>query len=290
MFKNATELLNFSKSEEENIEKIVKDIVDAGVKAVVVGGSISDMAIHFLDRYKVLILRTLSKFELRRICKATGATPLVRLGTPLPEELGFANKISVEEIGSQKCVIINNDSEENKLATILVRSSTSNLLDNTERVIEDGVNAYKNLCKSNLYVAGAGSFEAYVSNQLKEFSKGINTIDQYAVEMFGEGFQVIPRIIIENSGGKDSTVIPELMKNNKDGCNFGVDIVAPGIKVSSELKVFDHLETKKWALKFCMDVVLTVLKVDQIVLSKPSGGPKAMQQGGQKPGWDNEEI
>lgn len=38
-----------------------------------------------------------------------------------------------------------------------------------------------------------------------------------------------------------------------------------------------------------MDSVSTILKVDQIVISKPAGGPKAAQQGA-KAGWDNEEM
>ena len=39
-----------------------------------------------------------------------------------------------------------------------------------------------------------------------------------------------------------------------------------------------------------MDAVITILKVDHIVMSKPAGGPKAAQQTGSKAGWDNEEI
>lgn len=54
------------------------------------------------------------------------------------------------------------------------------------------------------------------------------------------------------------------------------------------------MESKKWAIKFAMDAVITILKVDQIVVAKPAGGPKSLQQGaqqgGQKPGWDNEEM
>ncbi len=55
------------------------------------------------------------------------------------------------------------------------------------------------------------------------------------------------------------------------------------------MEIFDHLETKKWAIKFAMDAVVTILKIDYIVVSKPAGGPKAAQ-GGQKAGWDNEEV
>eukprot|EP00340_Litonotus_pictus_P005611 CAMPEP_0170514410 /NCGR_PEP_ID=MMETSP0209-20121228/969_1 /TAXON_ID=665100 ORGANISM="Litonotus pictus, Strain P1" /NCGR_SAMPLE_ID=MMETSP0209 /ASSEMBLY_ACC=CAM_ASM_000301 /LENGTH=508 /DNA_ID=CAMNT_0010798479 /DNA_START=109 /DNA_END=1635 /DNA_ORIENTATION=+ len=290
LFKNADELLGYSKTEEENIENIVKGIVDAGVKAVVVGGSVGNMAIHYLDRYKVLCLRTLSKFELRRIAKAVGATPLVRLGTPLPEEMGYADKIQVEEIGSQKCVVITRESEENKMSTLLVRGATSNILDNTEKIIEDGVNLYKSLCKSNLFVAGAGAFEAFLSNTIKDYAKTVTSLDQYSLEKFGESFEVIPRTIVENAGLKVSEIMSNLLSKNREDVTNGLNYKTGEIKNSiSDLEVFDHSETKKWAIKFAMDSVITILKVDQIVVSKPAGGPKAAQ-GGQKAGWDNEEM
>lgn len=289
LFKSAEELLGYSKSEEDTIEKIVKGIVDAGIKAVIVGGSVSNMAIHYLDRYKVLVLRTLSKFELRRIAKAVGAIPLVRLGTPSAEEMGYADKIAVDEVGSQKCVVIERDSDENKMATILVRGSTNNLLDNIERIIEDGVNAYKNLCRSNKFVSGAGAIEAYLSNALKEYAKTNTTLEQYSITKFGESFEIIPRTIMENAGLKVNEGVAQILSKNLTEAAFGVNFINGEVQNSFlELKIFDHMETKKWAIKFALDAVLTILRVDQIVLSKPAGGPKAAQ-GGQKPGWDNEE-
>ena len=51
--------------------------------------------LHYLEKYKILLLKITSKFELRRICKAINATALVRLGGPIEEEIGYANEVSV---------------------------------------------------------------------------------------------------------------------------------------------------------------------------------------------------
>ncbi len=79
LFKNSTELLNYNKTEEENMEKIIKSIVDSDVKCVIVGGSVSNTAIHYLDHYNIMCIRIMSKFEIRRIARSIGATMLVRL-------------------------------------------------------------------------------------------------------------------------------------------------------------------------------------------------------------------
>ena len=34
---------------------------------------------HFIERYNMMVVKVQSKFQLRRICAATGAIPLVRL-------------------------------------------------------------------------------------------------------------------------------------------------------------------------------------------------------------------
>ena len=39
-----------------------------------------------------------SKFDLRRFCRATGATALVAVQAPTPDELGFAKELTVEEV------------------------------------------------------------------------------------------------------------------------------------------------------------------------------------------------
>jgi SecD/SecF fusion protein len=38
-------------------------------------------------------------------------------------------------------------------------------------------------------------------------------------------------------------------------------------------RIFDTMESKTWGVKLTVDAVLTILKVDQIIMSKPAGGP-----------------
>jgi T-complex protein 1 subunit theta len=214
LFKTADELINYNRSEEDFMEKLIKEIVDSGVKVVIAGGSVSDMALHYFERYKIMVFRVMSKFELRRIAKAVGATPLVRLGPPTKEEIGFADKCFVDEISSMKCIVIVRESDENKLATLVIRGSTMNFLENIERVIEDGVNVYRNACKDPNFVPGAGAIEMFLSNGIKNFGKTVTSLDQYAIKKFGEAFEVVPRTLAENSGLNVNEVLANLITKN----------------------------------------------------------------------------
>ena len=100
VLKSAEELKNYTKGEEDHCEDVVKSIVDAGVNCVIVGGNITEIMKHYLEKYKVMIIRIMSKWELRRLARSLHARIITRLGPPSPEECGECAKIAVEEVGS----------------------------------------------------------------------------------------------------------------------------------------------------------------------------------------------
>ena len=67
------------------------------------------MALHYFEKYKMFTLKLMSKWELKRIAKSVGATAIVKLGTPTPEELGYADEVSVREISSTKVTVFRRD-------------------------------------------------------------------------------------------------------------------------------------------------------------------------------------
>jgi T-complex protein 1 subunit theta len=84
---------------------LIKSVADTGVKVLVAGSGIGEMALHYLNRAGILVVKVLSKFDLRRLCRVTGATALTRLGAPMPEELGFVSDVHATEIGSDWCTV-----------------------------------------------------------------------------------------------------------------------------------------------------------------------------------------
>lgn len=105
LIKNANDMLNFSKGEENRLEASIKELADAGVKVVVSGSTIGELALHFLNRYEMLVVKVLSKFDLRRLCRVTGATALTRFGAPTPEEMGYCDVVETVELGSDRCTV-----------------------------------------------------------------------------------------------------------------------------------------------------------------------------------------
>ncbi len=105
MPKNLWTTLNPKKNSLKKLSKELlilelSNLVQIIIRVIVVGGTIADICMHYCEKYQLMIIKVLSKFELKRLCKAVGATALTRLGSPTLEELGTADEVFVQEIGS----------------------------------------------------------------------------------------------------------------------------------------------------------------------------------------------
>ena len=217
LLKNADELMSFSKGEENLIEKQIKAIADAGVRVIVTGGKIGDLALHFCNRYHIMTVRLMSKFDLRRVARMTGGTCLQRLNVPTPDELGYCSKVYQDEIGDQQLIVFKQDSKDANVSTIVLRGATENQMDDMERAIDDGVNTFKCLTKDNRLLAGAGAVEVELARQLAEFGKKQPGLDQYAIKKFAEALEDVPKALADNCGVKSMELMAALHAAHQNG-------------------------------------------------------------------------
>lgn len=277
LIKSADELMNFSRGEETLLEQQIKNIADTGAKVIVAGGKFGDMALHFMNKYNLMAVRLNSKFDLRRLSKAVNATCLPRLTAPNKEELGYCDKVCIEELGDTSIVSFRNQGADTKIATIVIRGSTDNFMDDIERAIDDGVNTFKGLSRDGRFLPGGGAVEIELAQQLAEYADTLPGLDQYAVRKFATALEVFPKALAENSGINGTETLHKLyLAHKENGKNHGVNIDAetPDTIDVVSTKIYDLFVAKYWALKYAVGATCTILKVDQIIMAKRAGGPK----------------
>jgi len=50
---------------------------------IIAGGSISEIVLHYIEKYEIMVVKVTSKFELKRICKALGCIPKAQFDRPI---------------------------------------------------------------------------------------------------------------------------------------------------------------------------------------------------------------
>ncbi|KEG13157.1 putative CCT-theta [Trypanosoma grayi] len=275
LIETAEDLLQYSKKEEEVMEKIITNIHKTGVNVVVSNSTFGDLALHFLNRYGIMAVKVSSKFELRRLCSAVGARTLARLDTPTVEDIGSCDNVDVSDAGGKNIISFVQNKDDSKLSTIVVRGATKNVLDDVERAIDDGVNVFKALTKDKRLVAGAGAVEMELQKKLTLYAEASPGLDQYAIRKFASSFEVVARTLAEVSGFNGTDVVTQLeVDHNAGKIHQGVN-VEDGTTINAlEAGIVEPHLTKFWAINLATEAVLTVLRVNQIIVAKQAGGPK----------------
>ena len=300
---NAKEMLDFTKGEEAQVEQIVKELHDSGLRIVVAGSTIGELALHYLNRFNILVIKVLSKFELRRLCRVVGATPLARLGAPMPDEMGNVDVVETLEIGGDRVTVFRQENEATRTATLVLRGATQNALDDVERAVDDGVNVIKAITKDARLVPGAGAAEMQIVERVSRVAERTPGLAQYSMKKFAEAFEVIPRVLAESAGLDATEVLARLYtahshqstssgkkeKERPEVCAMGVDVEnddGTGTLDAEDEGILDLMVTKSWATKLASEAVRTVLSVDQIIVARQAGGPKPP---GPNPNWDEDD-
>merc|ERR1719317_119319 len=285
LMESAVDLLTYSKSEEDHMENIIKTYKEMGVKLLISGEKFSDMACHFMNKYKMMGVRSISKFTIRRMCRLTGARPCVTLQAR-QEDLGFISRVYTEEVGEKIITVLQQgENTRSPVSTILLRGATNNQINDMERAIDDGVNVVRTLIKDNRFVPGAGAVEIEMARLMEQFASKSTGLEQYAIRKFAQALEVVPRMLANNSGLDGNKVVADLYAAHEKGDpKIGVDLSDEKTDTADMTKqgVFDLLATRKKGLQLSSKAAITILRVDHIIMRKPAGGPKKPKNRGHR--------
>ncbi|KAJ2887196.1 T-complex protein 1 subunit theta, partial [Coemansia aciculifera] len=229
LLRTADALLDYTRGEEAQMDAAIGELHAAGVGAVICGSGVGDLAVHCMNRYGMVAVRCPSKFELRRVCRVVGATPLARLGAPTPEEMGYCDELRTDEIGGDRVTVVRQwtDAEAQQqaatrpafaarvaaspLATVVLRGATANALDDAERAIDDGVNVVKALTRDHRLVPGACAAEMALARVVHQTADRTPGVAQHAIRAFANALEVFARTLADNAGVDSTALVAKLI-------------------------------------------------------------------------------
>lgn len=263
------------KEERKYILELVKKISASGANVLLIQKSIlrdsvNDLALHFLAKKKIMVVRDIERTDVEFICKTLNCVPIAHVDNLKPEKLGTAELAEDVELsdGSKVFKIIVRNSPT---ATILVRGTSNLVCDEVDRSIHDALCVLRCLIKNKGVIGGGGAIEIELWRQLEEYAQSLDkgALSQ-VVKAYSEALEVIPLTLAENCGISPIKVITELRNKHRKGHTFA------GLKARTGHIVDDTLHNKIMqpalvtisALTLSTEVTRMILKIDDILDSR----------------------
>ncbi|EDV48796.1 T-complex protein 1 subunit gamma [Drosophila erecta] len=270
--------------EEEFVQRICADIIAVKPDLVFTEKGVSDLAQHYLLKAGITAIRRLRKTDNLRIARACGATIVNRTEELTEKDVGTgAGLFEVKKIGDEYFTFVT-ECKEPKACTILLRGASKDILNETERNLQDALHVARNLVLEPRLVAGGGAVEMAASQLLtRKQVKGPYTAVAHALE-------IIPRTLAQNCGANTIRALTALRAKHAshtgDGvCAWGIDGESGEIVDMNVKNIWEPLAVKLQTYKTAVETAILLLRIDDIVSgSKKRGGneptnPAAMAQG-----------
>nr|XP_033694368.1 T-complex protein 1 subunit delta isoform X2 [Tursiops truncatus] len=263
------------REERAYILNLVKQIKKTGCNVLLIQKSIlrdalSDLALHFLNKMKIMVVKDIEREDIEFICKTIGTKPVAHIDQFTADMLGsaeLAEEVSLN--GSGKLIKITGCASPGKTVTIVVRGSNKLVIEEAERSIHDALCVIRCLVKKRALIAGGGAPEIELALRLTEYSRTLSGMESYCVRAFADAMEVIPSTLAENAGLNPISTVTELRNRHAQGeKTTGINVRKGGISNILEELVVQPLLVSVSALTLATETVRSILKIDDVVNSR----------------------
>jgi len=268
--------------EEENrmLKSMVDKIKSSGANVVLCQKGIDDIAQHYLAKAGVLAVRRVKESDMTKMSRATGARIVNNLDDLTAKDLGAANTVEERKVETDKWVFIEG-CKNPKSVSILIRGGSQRVVDEADRSMHDALMVMKDVLENPAIVAGGGAPEAYIANELRQWSSSQEGRAQLAVQKFADAMDAIPLNLAENAGMDPIDTMTELRASQSKGAKWtGVDCRNTKVTDMFKQNVLEPLVVKQQIIKSATEVVSMILRIDDVIASGKSKGPAGPPGGG----------
>ncbi|XP_058454062.1 T-complex protein 1 subunit delta [Malaya genurostris] len=259
------------KEERAYILNIVKQIKKSGCNVLLVQKSIlrdaiSDLALHFLDKIKVMVVKDIEREDIEFVCKTLNCRPIASLDHFVPEHLVNADLVEEVSSGSSKFVKFTGIQNMGKTVSIVIRGSNKLVLEEADRSLHDALCVVRCLVKNRALIAGGGAPEIEMALQLAAHAQTLGGVDSYCFRAFANALEVIPSTLAENAGLNPIATVTELRNRHAHGeKNAGINVRKGAITDILTENVVQPLLVSTSSITLATETVRSILKIDDIV-------------------------
>jgi thermosome len=267
------QMKTFLDQETQMIKAMVDKITRTGANIVICQKGIDDLALYYLAKANISAVKQVKDSDIQALAKATGARAVTNLDDMSSKDLGFAQNVEERKVETDKWVFVEK-CRNPKAISILIRGGSQRIVDEAERSMHDALMVVKDVVVKPAIVAGGGSPEAFVSQNLRKWAAGVSGREHYAILAFADALDSIPVALAENAGMDVIDTIAGIRSKQSAGNNpwIGVDVKELRVADMRKKNIVEPLVVKEQILKSATETTAMMLRIDN-VLAAARGGP-----------------
>ncbi|XP_063697182.1 T-complex protein 1 subunit gamma [Culicoides brevitarsis] len=257
--------------EEEYVARVCADIIAVKPDLVFTEKGVSDLAQHYLVKAGITAIRRLRKTDNLRVARACGATIVNRTEELTEKDVGTGcGLFEIKKMGDEYFTFIT-ECKDPKACTILLRGASKDVLNETERNLQDALHVARNLVLEPRLVPGGGAIEMALSQILNK--KQI----QGPYKAVAQALEIIPRTLAQNCGANTIRTLTALRaKHASHGdtgpCTWGIDGESGEIVDMKVKGIWEPLSVKLQVYKTAVETAILLLRIDDIVSGSKKRG------------------
>ena len=264
----------------------IKKIIESGANVVLCSGGIDDFALKYFVEAGAIAIRRVSKADMRRIAKASGATVVTNLGDMEDEEevfspsnLGECKLVEERRLGDFDYVFFE-ELTQSSCQTIVIRGANEFFLDEVDRSLHDSLCVVKRILESNAIVTGGGAVEVALSVYLDDFARTLQSRELLAIAEVAEALLVIPKTLALNAALDATDLVAKLRvfhhtsqtsddQSKRELKHYGLDLINGKVRNNMIAGVLEPALSKVKSLKFAIEASIAILRIDDMIKIQP---------------------
>ena len=208
------------KSEERRLrEHLVETVKRSGANVLICRSKMADWFCDLLSRQGIFAVHFVAPEIFEEAARATGGRIITSPAELDPEDLGTARRLLVDKIKPDPIVILYCD----KAATLLLRGSSTVILEELEKVVKDALLTLKHSRSNPKVVPGGGAIQVELALQLRKFALSFEGREQFVIGAFADALEKIPEWLSYNFGLDPIDSIIQLRNHHANGQQeFGI--------------------------------------------------------------------
>ncbi|WP_248898355.1 thermosome subunit alpha [Haloplanus halobius] len=250
--------------ETDEYERYVDTLTTHDVDVLFCQKSIDDRLKALLAQAGILAFERTRQDEVHKLQRATGASPIMRLGELNVSAVGHAHVIERRTLGPSEFTLVR-DSASTQVS-LLLRGGTDHVVDETERIIVDAIDLLVSFDASPGVLPGGGATEVALAADLRTWSRGIGDRTQIVVNAVADALETIPRTLARNAGHDPIETLLELRHRHDDGdATVGIDVGTGEVTDMYSRGIVAPIRLNERLLANATGGVTSILRIDGII-------------------------